>query len=78
MKETERAFSLADGKPGKCNDRDFREEVISRRMIPPCAQNETLFTEAVNRDTKGDDEIWENGSEGIGGNNQGCLGGSGG
>ena len=39
MKETEeRAFSQADGRLGKCNDMDFKEEMISRKVMPPCAE----------------------------------------
>ena len=40
MEETEeRVFSQAGDKAGKCNDMDFREEVISRKVMPPCAEN---------------------------------------
>lgn len=40
MGETEEGvFSQADGKEGKCNDMDFREEMISTKVRLPCAEN---------------------------------------
>lgn len=40
MGETEEGvFSQADGEAGKCNDMDFREEMLSTKVRPPCAEN---------------------------------------